>query len=80
MLMLATFAETGLPFQPKLPTGGAERQRSAVRREAVRPKDRFSQSKKASGPPTVSILKALFFNFSTDFVCVSHEKPRISIL
>jgi hypothetical protein len=79
MLMPTTLAETGLSFQPKPPTGGAERQRSAVRREAVRPQNRISQTKKADDPPIISTLKApLFFNFATDFACVSHEKPRIS--
>ena len=62
MLMPTTLAEIGLTFQPKPPTGGAERQRSAVRREAVRSQDRLSQPKKADGPPTISILNALPFS------------------
>jgi hypothetical protein len=55
-------SETGLPSHQKPPTGEAERQRSAVRREAVRPQDRLSQPKIADGLHTLSILKALLFS------------------
>ncbi|MGD0812877.1 MAG: hypothetical protein ABSA83_04680, partial [Verrucomicrobiota bacterium] len=39
-----------------------------------------SQPKKASGPPNISILKALLFSSNSYpfFASVSHEKPRIS--
>ncbi|MGD0815384.1 MAG: hypothetical protein ABSA83_17435, partial [Verrucomicrobiota bacterium] len=40
-----------------------------------------SQPKKASGPPNISILKALLFSSNSYpfFASVSHEKPRISL-
>jgi len=57
--MRPTSQKPASPSNPKLPTGGAERQRSGVRREAVRPQVRFSQPQKAGGLPTLPILKAL---------------------
>jgi hypothetical protein len=79
MLMPPTLSEMGLPFQPKTSDrrSGAAAERSPARSALVL--TRISQTKHACGRPTISILNALLFSrFSTDFSCVSHEKPRIS--
>ena len=61
MLMAANLQKPA-SRQPKTPARRSAAERSEVRREAVRPQDRLSQSKKADGRPTISILKALLFS------------------
>jgi len=74
--MPTTLAETGRPFQQKVPTGGAERQRSAVRRTAVTALGHGKSTQQNQRQPNPFHPKGS--SFFPDFRGVSHENPRIS--
>jgi hypothetical protein len=53
------------------------RQRSEARRETVRSLVRLIRAQKASGQPTVSILKALFFSSITSLIFLALAKINL---
>jgi len=84
MLMLLNLSKTGLRRQPKPPPGEAERQRSAVRREAVRPTAASDHQRNPVGTPLSHPKSSLlFFNSSPDLLVLATknlEYPKITFV